>query len=689
MASLEGFEVRNTFVNVRELDVDIHLQTLRRTKSEPGIKSEGYCIDSADERKAPAAVASIESNIGIDQAQVDNAVQTNNSALRRRKRWSKKERERRKRSTNSLRPAPQGADEPRPHQDDVDREWVHVVSMSVSNQANAAIDPGSPLAQVLQTPQAAQEVQIPQASQLSQSPQAEQASQHTNGDSEQRMGFAVSPTVAAAVGVAAAALAGIAVRKWPASWRAPWHQSKDLAIPTFPEGHGTLFAVGSTGNGKSCLLNFLLNPSKAHCLEPRAQAFKTGETNVSCTGQCHIEKCSGFTFIDSAGVNESHEADLPHMIDVAKTLRNVTQVSAFALVLKYRDRIDQQWKDTILYYCNLVGKHTFVSNLVIILTHYDVAKLRTNPLQTPEVHKNILSEIQSSIKTLLGLPEVPQIFAIDCLPEDSDRSTHEKTRLEILRYVAKQQPVDVSGTLVEKTTKLKQLDEQRVKTLEGEINQLNVRFKMADTVPDAIKEKLKNSSHEEARLNVDIREAQKRMDSLRTNELVLSRHHVENRPYQITQSYSEDVYVEAPCDIRELRFFSKDVYLDASFKDIRNRSVRVCIRKSALPSQHYRRYGKRQGFCFEIKLWSYKEDFYASNISSLENSIESKKCELKEIASLQRTMLEKHPEAAEEANKLRAEIQDREQQICTLRCSKMTVEEAESRLHELDTRSKL
>ena len=76
--------------------------------------------------------------------------------------------------------------------------------------------------------------------------------------------------------------------------------------------------VGSTGNGKSTLGNFLLNPHEDHNFGKK-QTFKTAqtlrpETRHVLSQKAKIKLANGsahtWTIVDTPGLNESDEKDL-------------------------------------------------------------------------------------------------------------------------------------------------------------------------------------------------------------------------------------------------------------------------------------------------------------------------------------------------------------------------------------------
>lgn len=138
----------------------------------------------------------------------------------------------------------------------------------------------------------------------------------------------------------------------------------------------SLLMIGSTGNGKSTLGNFLLNPDDDHITGDN-QAFKTAQTNVPQTQKVDtktfLHKESFFTVVDTPGLNESDDKDLEHMIDIIKLLQTMKSVGACVLCTKFDAKIDAQYRATIAYYRKLLPE-LFEKNVVVVMTSFATDK---------------------------------------------------------------------------------------------------------------------------------------------------------------------------------------------------------------------------------------------------------------------------------------------------------------------------
>ncbi len=110
--------------------------------------------------------------------------------------------------------------------------------------------------------------------------------------------------------------------------------------------------IGSTGNGKSALGNFLLKPDEEHLF--KNQFFLRAKDNIPCTQETivatetvsspSLKGCKRLTVIDTPGLNESSEKDLEHMIGLVEKLESVKDISACFIVVKFDGKIDTQYK---------------------------------------------------------------------------------------------------------------------------------------------------------------------------------------------------------------------------------------------------------------------------------------------------------------------------------------------------------
>lgn len=141
--------------------------------------------------------------------------------------------------------------------------------------------------------------------------------------------------------------------------------------------------IGSTGSGKSTLGNFLIDPDDSSSTpafavatdnKPMTKSTKVADVPITATRD--IENFTGekaLVIIDTPGLNESKSEDLLHMKDIIERLNKVKRIKACVFVVKFSAKIDQQYKDTIDYYSQLLPD-LFKSNVLVVVTDYQTDK---------------------------------------------------------------------------------------------------------------------------------------------------------------------------------------------------------------------------------------------------------------------------------------------------------------------------
>ena len=118
-----------------------------------------------------------------------------------------------------------------------------------------------------------------------------------------------------------------------------------------------LLLIGSTGNGKSSLGNYLLH-CKAETVDEDGrrdlqEIFRTARTNLPETKtvqvESNLEESPQLAVMDTPGLNESAERDLPHMIEIITEVKNLGSITACLLCVKFDSKIDAQYRATIAY----------------------------------------------------------------------------------------------------------------------------------------------------------------------------------------------------------------------------------------------------------------------------------------------------------------------------------------------------
>ena len=202
----------------------------------------------------------------------------------------------------------------------------------------------------------------------------------------------------------------------------------------------SILLIGSTGNGKSSLGNFLLDPSDEHI--QRKKTFQTGTTNKPETKPLEYaydrRRNPSLRVIDTPGLNEDIEEDRLHMGQVLQSVKELKSITACVFCIKFNSRIhvDAQYKKTIKYYKKLEPK-LFERNVVIVLTNFktDDCSVTMREFQGVNVD-DVEFNIQRAIVKSAELSYYPKVFKIDSLPmSEEDRRTSESCRTSLLDYI--------------------------------------------------------------------------------------------------------------------------------------------------------------------------------------------------------------------------------------------------------------
>lgn len=263
--------------------------------------------------------------------------------------------------------------------------------------------------------------------------------------------------------------------------------------------------IGSTGNGKSTLGNFLLNPHEDHIFGKK-QTFTTAQTTRPETQHVLGEKAKiklangtavTWTIIDTPGLNESNEKDLQHMIQIIESVNEMQGVQACIIVIKFASKIDAQYKATLRYYSKLLPS-LFERNVLVVLTEFatDARSEALRKKQGIDVDQIIWDTIHEVVDNT-NLSYNPQVFLIDCLPyDDNERESHLKERDGLLDFIAKFRPTKPGSLKVAKTDKIKIEDTKKIRSYEGEITGYNKRLQQTNEKAKDALEKTQNKEQE-------------------------------------------------------------------------------------------------------------------------------------------------------------------------------------------------
>lgn len=450
----------------------------------------------------------------------------------------------------------------------------------------------------------------------------------------------------------------------------------------------TIVMIGSTGNGKSTLGNFLLdnNPS----FEKPRRWFEVATDSLPKTAKVSSEKenvqsCYGEFFefglsvIDTPGLNETAERDLEHMIGIIKELQSLKEkeITAIVLVVKFSSKIDAQYKATVQYYAQLL-KALFQKNVIVVMTEYITDK-RT---ETIRKRQNIDVEQMKSIATeritsCADIKYTPMLFTIDCVPsDDKETETNCRVREAILHYILKCKPLQIDALLIKKTPSLIILDNEDIHALYGEISGYNERLGQTNEKAKATLRKVQQLESETADCDRDIKEMEQKISDQESSELVEANSWSVNSEWKVLRRCTERFDLKSDWHIDNIEKLSNG-NPEWVFTNKKDYAVKGTV------EGHFMR-----GLYAKLTLNTKKKTKYEAEILANKKNKETNEKLKKKIQTEIDELQQNQAEHEKEVNLLLSYIKERRNAITMLSIENLTIEDASTRLDQLNTRKK-
>ena len=312
--------------------------------------------------------------------------------------------------------------------------------------------------------------------------------------------------------------------------------------------------IGSTGNGKSTLGNFLVDPSEDKIFSRDHQHFKIAQTNRPETqnvsiGEIHSKK-KKIKVIDTPGLNESDKHDLKHMIQIVEKLQSIDAMLGCIVVVKFNSKIDAQYKATLQYYRKLLP-FLFERNVIIVMTDFqtDDRSVRMRQRQGIDVQQIKTNAIREVVESG-SLQYEPLLFTIDCLPDDEEeRKINLDVREAIICRLDSLKPFSSEALMVAKTAYLKSEDNKKIKGYEGEITGYNKRLQQANVRATEALEKIQQKEQEVTEIKKDFTVLQEHLREKDSAELTDIDNWSVSEEWKLLQWLSRDFERNSSCEI--------------------------------------------------------------------------------------------------------------------------------------------
>ena len=441
-----------------------------------------------------------------------------------------------------------------------------------------------------------------------------------------------------------------------------------------------LLLIGSTGNGKSTLGNFLVDPSESHMFGDKTK-FQMALSNKPETRDVSYgdfrRKDRTFRVIDTPGLNESPAEDLFHMTSLIMTLNdpNLQGVSACLLCIKFNSKIDAQYQATVKYYSRLLPS-LFEGNVLIIMTEFmtDDRAEKLRKMQRIDVER-VMMNTANEIKESAELVYTPPLFAIDCLPMDrEERNCSLKVRNTILDYIQSLKAIRTASLQVEKTDFLMRLDDKKVHEILGEITGYNKQLKEANEAATDALTKIEEHQREILELNGKIANTVTELAAKDSTDLVVANTWSLSRQSKKLVSLNEKFDISSNWKIDKVNMWTNVSPQTADWKNVQESDYSV---SGSLQGQYmYRLHAS-------VTLQTRKQRKYASEIDSMNKKLTELNRELTSIQTKLQECYKQHEKYQKDIELLETYINQRRNKIENLRLCRMNTNEAMKRVDEL------
>lgn len=440
--------------------------------------------------------------------------------------------------------------------------------------------------------------------------------------------------------------------------------------------------IGSTGNGKSSLGNFLLSPTTsgedAHFQVATDNLPETQHTAIAAATVKYSNDKGGLsgtvektlTVLDTPGLNESKEKDHLHMIDLVQSLHKVEKIKACILVVKFELKIDQQYKDTLCFYSKLLPS-LFERNVFVVVTGYSVdgRSEKTRKRQCIKFEA-IITNIKREMVESAGLSSHPDVFVIDSSPFDEDEmAVSLEARNTILSYIFARDEINVKKLSVTKTQAMEEEDIRQAKRLEGKLQEYSTRQREIECSIETTTQEIRGKETEISNIRYSLANLRQRLSGLDSEEEVVSNSSSIDCGWEPFTRLYTDFDVTSYYDISSVK----------TSKMGNNRWENYCEERRRVTA-------RLQGVLFgglrgEIVVYTKKKWMHEAEINQLRSDISWKESSLRTAERAVENYRREQSDRKEKLNVIEQSMEKERKKIADLSRNWMTIEEAKSRLH--------
>ena len=439
-----------------------------------------------------------------------------------------------------------------------------------------------------------------------------------------------------------------------------------------------ILLIGSTGNGKSTLGNFLVNPEKEHIFGEQ-QTFRTARTNHPET---QLVQSADFrvqfqgavrslSVIDTPGIFEDEDKDIEHMINIIRALHTVGRIRAIILVVKFSSKIDTPYKASVKYYSKLLPG-LFETNLITVMTDYACDERSKNlrvlqGIDEEQIKNNIITQLADSC----GVITPPKLFTIDCLPmNEQEFVINLQSRNDIILHVFSFETMSTRDLKLAKTDAILSADRLSAAALEGEVMAQGDRMeKLQDDVALLITQ-IQQLSKRVRGISSDVKAKQGEVAALDTQELVAGATWSVRTKWKMLKSQSQSFEVTSKWPVQGVKYWT-----NGQCRWRRREYASPCSVQGAVKSK------RNRGLHAQVTLEVYKRDKFAEDLSALRDTISSKEELLGEVEKQHEKSRGKYKQVTKEMTALREIIVIKKQKIVKLSSEYLTMEECLERFH--------